>query len=408
LGPVVATLWASGVVAFMLPVAAGLIQMRRYRRRSLPLVGVRATLQALAAKVGITRRIALLTHESVGGPMTFGVARPVVFLPPDWKNWETTALHRALAHELEHVRRWDCLVHGVSRAVCAVYWFHPLVWIMWRQLALEAERACDDAVLADGEPTQYAEQLVDLAEKLSHEGRQPLLAMANRDDLATRVSAVLDPTLPRGRAGLAAIGIASVAVLLVAGIVPLRAVTLSMPAAFAGSPPRVGEPIRLGEIPQVTIPLRHAQQAQPGASAQAAVPAGAATPTFEAASIKRNTMDGPYQLVNLNQPGRISARKTMLRALIAAAYQPGFAPRRSQMTIVGLPDWDESEPFDIEAVATGTPDPARKRLMLQALLAERFKLAVHREVRSMPVFDLVTTRAGRLGPQLAPHSTATA
>jgi beta-lactamase regulating signal transducer with metallopeptidase domain len=41
-----------------------------------------------------------------------------------------------------------------------VYWFHPLVWMAWRQLALEAERSCDDAVLRRSEGTVYADQLV--------------------------------------------------------------------------------------------------------------------------------------------------------------------------------------------------------------------------------------------------------
>jgi beta-lactamase regulating signal transducer with metallopeptidase domain len=48
----------------------------------------------------------------------------------------------------------------VARSVCGVYWFHPLVWVCWRHLRLEAERACDDAVVRDGEATAYADQLV--------------------------------------------------------------------------------------------------------------------------------------------------------------------------------------------------------------------------------------------------------
>ena len=35
----------------------------------------------------------------------------------------------------------------LARAVAAFYWFHPLVWMAWRRLCLEAERSCDDAVV---------------------------------------------------------------------------------------------------------------------------------------------------------------------------------------------------------------------------------------------------------------------
>src|SRR6185295_17641586 len=100
-------------------------------------------------------------------------------------------LTRAIAHELEHIRRADWLTQFVARVVCAAYWFHPLMWIVRRQLVLEAERASDDAVLRYTEASEYADQLVDLARRLSV-GHQPLLAMANRNDLSARVHAVLD------------------------------------------------------------------------------------------------------------------------------------------------------------------------------------------------------------------------
>ena len=44
-----------------------------------------------------------------------------------------------------------------------IYWFHPLVWMAWRRLRLEAEKACDDAVLREAGPEAYADQLVTLA-----------------------------------------------------------------------------------------------------------------------------------------------------------------------------------------------------------------------------------------------------
>ena len=60
----------------------------------------------------------------------------------------------------------------MARFVCALYWFHPLVWMAWRRLRLEAERACDDAVLRRAEATAYADQLVLLAERLASTGNR--------------------------------------------------------------------------------------------------------------------------------------------------------------------------------------------------------------------------------------------
>jgi hypothetical protein len=130
-----------------------------------------------------------------------------------------------LVHELEHIRRGDWTLHILARLVCALYWFHPLVWIAWRQLCLEAERACDDAVLQGTERTDYAEQLVLLARRLSNGVARPALSMANRSDLSTRVYAILDIRQSRGRVGRLPVAAAlTAAVVLVLAIAPVRAV----------------------------------------------------------------------------------------------------------------------------------------------------------------------------------------
>jgi uncharacterized protein (TIGR03435 family) len=69
-----------------------------------------------------------------------------------------------------------------------------------------------------------------------------------------------------------------------------------------------------------------------------------------------------------------------------------------------MPYWGDSERFDIEAESPGNPTLDQKELMLQSLLAERFKLVVHHETRQLPVYALVMAKPGRLGPQLQRHA----
>jgi TonB family protein len=140
-------------------------------------------------------------------------------------------------HELEHVRRGDWVSICFARAACAAYWFHPMVWIAWRRLALEAERSCDDAVLGRSEATAYADQLVGLARRLSSAAKAPaaksaLLAMANRADLATRVGAVLDSRQRRGRAGTLPVALAcAAAAVLVLTMSPIKVVAAQQAAS---------------------------------------------------------------------------------------------------------------------------------------------------------------------------------
>ena len=121
-------------------------------------------------------------------------------------------------------------MHIVARSVAALYWFHPMVWSAWRRLCLEAERSCDDAVVMNEEKTDYADQLVALAQRMAATPVQPMLGMANRSDLSTRVTAVLDDRMRRGRAGLSfACGTIAAAVVVVATVAPVRAIAKTDP-----------------------------------------------------------------------------------------------------------------------------------------------------------------------------------
>jgi TonB family protein len=223
--------WIAGAVLFLLPVAMGLWQVRSLRRSALPWSRGQSIADAVALDAGIHRGVEVLLHEALPGPMTCGILHPAIILSDDARTWDDGDLTRAIVHELEHVRRGDWLTQCLARAISAVYWFHPLVWIAWRQLALEAERSCDDAVLGRFEATAYADQLVGLAQRLSTAAKSPFLAMANRADLSTRVAAVLDGRQRRGRAGLLTVTLAcTIAAILVLGVSPLRIVSAQQPS----------------------------------------------------------------------------------------------------------------------------------------------------------------------------------
>ena len=94
-----------------------------------------------------------------------------------------------------------------------------------------------------------------------------------------------------------------------------------------------------------------------------------------------------------------------LRALITFAYQLQRVPARR-----AIPTWIRNENFDIVAKMEGDPPPVMPgtgpdphMLAMRTLLAERFKLAVHRETREMDIYALVLARPdGKLGPALKP------
>ncbi|MDR3701403.1 MAG: TonB family protein [Candidatus Sulfopaludibacter sp.] len=235
--------WLGGLALFLTPVILGLWRVRSLRRSALPSPNGQSLADRLARDAGIRRRVEVLQHEDLPGPMTCGVLHPAIVLPHESQTWDAGDLNRAIVHELEHVRRADWATQCLARMVCAAYWFHPLVWMTWRRLCLEAERSCDDAVLGDSEATAYADQLVGLAQRLSSAGESPLLAMANRSDLATRVGAVLDDRQPRGRAGTLTVALAcAAAAMLVVTVSPFRMVAAPPTSAPVAESAPVSQP----------------------------------------------------------------------------------------------------------------------------------------------------------------------
>ncbi len=225
IGNALRAIWLTGTIVFLIPVGMVLWKLSTIRQTGLPVAWPRDALAHLAASRGVTTPVELVEHEAVPGPMTFGITRPLIVLPLDARDWSDAELRRALLHELEHIQRGDWIMQIMARVVSACYWFHPLVWMAWRRLCLEAERSCDDAVVMSEERTDYAEQLVTLAQRMSATPVQPLLGMANRSDLSRRVTAVLDDRLRRGRAGFAlAAGTLAAATVVVAAVAPVRAV----------------------------------------------------------------------------------------------------------------------------------------------------------------------------------------
>jgi bla regulator protein blaR1 len=227
--------WVGGALLFMIAGGLDVWRVRRIVRTGLPWIELRDRISALAVESGVPSAVEVLRHEDVVAPFVWGVWRPTVVLPAAASEWTREDLERALVHELEHVRRRDWAMQFGARLICASYWLHPLVWVAWRRLCLEAERACDDAVVQRADGTDYAEQLVSMAERMSSGHAQPVLGMANRSDLSRRVAALLDATQQRGRAGAFVVACAIAAAVVVGiAVAPMRAVAISAGPSVSG------------------------------------------------------------------------------------------------------------------------------------------------------------------------------
>lgn len=195
--------WMVGAVLALLRLAGSVTRVRREGRTARPLTdGPAAEMRdRLVWRMGIDRRVTLLQGEPGCMPLTWGIARPRVLLPPGTEAWPADRLEAVLTHELAHVRRRDCAWQLVAEAACALHWFNPLAWAAARRLRLESEHACDDQVLIAGSRgADYAGHLLDVARTLRPPRAAALAAvpMARPSQLRTRLHAVLSAERARG------------------------------------------------------------------------------------------------------------------------------------------------------------------------------------------------------------------
>jgi uncharacterized protein (TIGR03435 family) len=130
---------------------------------------------------------------------------------------------------------------------------------------------------------------------------------------------------------------------------------------------------------------------------------------FEVASIKKAT--GPFQRPSFplssddafREPNGHFHADFALPNYIQFAYKIWFTDEEVRAMLAKLPRWAETDRFDIEARAPLHATKDQYRLMMQALLAERFGLRLHFEQRELPVLAMVLARPGRPGPKLIPH-----
>lgn len=357
-----AAIWLTGSIVFLAVWTMRWLSVAAIVRGSAPLTApdVISRLRSAEAAMGITHPLRAVVSDAPIEPGVFGIVRPVLVWPRDLGAHLTGGqIDGVLIHELAHVRRYDNLTASLHLAVEAVFWFFPPVWWLERQLVRERELACDHAAMTAGsDPRAYAEGILQTC-RLYAESPLTCVSGVTGSDLKNRVAAIV-----RGHAS-EALGFR-------------RRVILAAAAVAA-----VAMPVTLGVL---QAPMLRAQTQGAGA-----------LPPFEAASIKRNTSGGPGGPYLQIEGSQLVVVNNNLFTIIRTSWN--IQPNQ----IRGGPDWvrSEGERFDITAKI---PDGTRRdqvRPMAQALLAERFKLKVHRETRELPVYALVMARLDRkLGPQI--------
>jgi uncharacterized protein (TIGR03435 family) len=324
------TIWLLGASALSARLLGGWWMAARLRwkqTRPAPFEWVQA-MERLCARAGVARAVGLRISAMVESPVAVGAWKPLILVPVGMlAGLPAAQVEALLVHELAHIRRHDYLVNLLQSLAEALLFYHPAVWWVSGHIRAEREHCCDDAAVAlSGDAMEYANALAELA---GMRQMRLVAVAANGGMLADRIARLLGER----RSAPARQGSLLAAVL-------LAAATFTV---FAQETPR---------------------------------------PSFQVASVKLNTDNPPNRMQRPMPGGRWSARNANLQMMILTAY--GI----QKYQLIGGPSWMESDGYDIEAKADGNASNAQLLLMLQSLLADRFKLSVHRETKELPIYNL--------------------
>ena len=365
--PALFAVWVGGFLA------VALVWSARWRRISSALHQADAlhegreleTLRRLERAVGLRRQVEIRSSAISLEPGIFGIMRPVLLWPRGIsQHLDDAHLEAILAHELWHVRRRDNLAAALHMVVEAIFWFHPLVWWLGARLLDERERACDEAVLAAGSEKQvYAESILKTCEFCVG---SPLACVSGVTgaDLKGRIVRIMSEhaasKLNFGRKLLLS------AAVILAFIIPIGFGLLG---------------------------------AAPSRAQAAADVSGGITPGYQA-TVKPDNSTNKMQMVRMMfSPDGFQAQGVPVKTIVQEAYGV------QQDQIAGGPDWLNSQKYDftatldqsaIEALKNASEEQRRFALkrMLQSMLADRFKLTLHRETKDLPVYELAVAEGG--------------
>lgn len=188
--PILIAIWlVVAAIVFLLFTGLHIVARREYRC-SLP-VAHSAVVDWLAQHP-LRRKLCVRQSDRIDSPITYGVFCPVILLPSS-ANWDDSEkLNCMLLHEWMHCKHFDVLVKWLLVIAVSLYWFNPLVWVMFLFANRDMELYCDECVVLQlglKARASYAHTLVSLENR--RQNFMPIVGTFEGHSLKERVEAIM-------------------------------------------------------------------------------------------------------------------------------------------------------------------------------------------------------------------------
>lgn len=374
--------WIAFAGLGLIRVVSAVIMLTRRKGRTVPVTDrrVRESFDRCRTELGLKRSVALRISDEFEGPALIAIGRPVVVIP-SWCILELSAeeLKQVLLHELAHYARRDHLSVVLVQFALIFFFFHPAVWYAARRIDIEAEKACDAAVVrVSRHPKRYAYTLLKVAGSKVRTHWQAVLELARSASLvAMRIRDLLGSAAnPKHRAlfSLLAVGLCTLI-----AVMPLFRSGLNAPAGLAGltglvdptGPTNLANPVSLAVMPARDQTVSSSAGSEPG---------GIAPGSFRPAraAVESGGQHAPAGRVERGmESGVPDVREENYRTMVDG--RP--APRRSMAVMMADPDVRPS---------SGASESAGQQVINRAALGPT--VAVHKRDRSLSMASKLRQR----------------
>lgn len=140
----------------------------------------------------IRRPITIRQSDRIITPLTYGILRPVILLPKWTDREDKQQLKYILQHEYIHICRFDTAVKLAAALVLCMYWWNPMVWIMYILFNRDIELVCDECIVRIfGEDIKsfYALTLIHMEENRA--GFTPFYSSFSKNAIEERIIAIM-------------------------------------------------------------------------------------------------------------------------------------------------------------------------------------------------------------------------
>ncbi len=144
-------LWGAGASLCAAAYLRQWLKYRRYIRQASPITQpeLRRIAEEFRHQFGLRRSIRLVASDRLLTPFTFGLRRPVIYLPDSLIRLQAQeSINAVIAHEIAHIKRCDTLWILLQNLLQIVYFFHPVVWCANHRIHAARERICDQLAVA--------------------------------------------------------------------------------------------------------------------------------------------------------------------------------------------------------------------------------------------------------------------